>query len=88
MAPYLWFDHELRESKVLGSGAGGYAPLKQCPFLEASTRPMHDGSGVDSPALHRSPEEDEAFCFLTYMFLSAFYSLMFSAHLNYGNSNR
>lgn len=41
----------------------------------------HDGRGVDSAALHRFPEENESFCFLTYRFLSHVCSLMSSARL-------
>lgn len=29
MSPYLWIDHELEKSKVLGSRTDGYAPLEQ-----------------------------------------------------------
>lgn len=62
---YLWFDHDLREFKMLGSRADGYAPLQQCTSLEASIGPMHDGPGEESAALHLSPREDDAFQLLT-----------------------
>lgn len=67
------------------SCADGYAPLEQFTFPEASTKSMHDGSGVDyehHSALPSSPEEDEALRLLIYMFLSHLDSLISSALLN------
>lgn len=78
IAPHFWFTHELGAFKVVGSRVDGYAPLEQCTFLEASTRPMHDGAGVDSTALPLPPPGDEAFIFLTLTFLSHWYSLIYS----------
>lgn len=70
---------------MLGPQAGGYESLEQHTSIEASIRPMNDGPGVDSAALHHSPEEFKAFGFLTYMFLSHLYSLISSAQLYTAN---
>lgn len=56
VAPYLLLDHELGEVKGLRCRADDYTPLEQCTSFEASIAPMHDGLGVGSFALHRSPE--------------------------------
>lgn len=78
---FLWRNHELREFKGFGSRADGYALLETCPSLDASVRPMPGGPGVDSAALSRSLEDYEHYVFLTYIFLSHLYSLIFSARL-------
>lgn len=44
--PHLYFDHELREIKVLRSCAEGYAPLKQRRSFEASIGLLDDGPDV------------------------------------------
>lgn len=70
MAPYVYFDHELEEVRVLGSCTYGYVELKQHTSLEASIRPRRDGPGADATALHRFQVEDRSFRFVTYIFLS------------------
>lgn len=48
--PQLWFDQELRNFKVLGSCAEGYALLHQSTSLSARIGTRLDKSGVDSAA--------------------------------------
>lgn len=76
---YLRFAHGPGEFKLLGSWADGYSPLEQRTLLEVNMKHMHDGSGTDSTTLYRPPKDDEAFSFMTNMFLSQFYNLISSA---------
>lgn len=62
---------------MLGSRAGGYAPLEQGTSLGTTISLLYDGP-VDSTAGHSSPEEDEAFRFLTYTCLYSFTVLYIS----------
>lgn len=81
MTPYLFFDDEVGDFKELGSQADGSAMLEHHSYLNGSIRPMHDETGMGSTALPCSPEKDEPFSFLTDMFLSHCYSLIYSARL-------
>lgn len=48
MAPYLWFDQDMVEFRVLGSWADGDAPLEQRSSLQTDIRAPHDVPGMES----------------------------------------
>lgn len=75
MILHLWPDQEPVEFRERISFAEGYAPLEQRTSLDTRIRAMHDAPWLNPAALRRS---HEAFCFLTYIFLYHFYSLIFS----------
>lgn len=66
---------------VLGDGTDGYEPHEQWTSLRTGIRPVHDWPDLDFTGLHRSPAEDEAFCFQTYMYLSNLWSSISSARM-------
>lgn len=74
ISPFFWFTHGVGEFKVADPVHMSVQHWNSALF-GASKGLVHDGPGVDSAALRRSPEEEEAFCSLTYMLVPYFYSL-------------
>lgn len=68
--PQLWLGYGLGAFPMLGSFAKGDQQLKQCSYLQDNTRPTLNVPGLEWAALRGPRDEHEAFCFLTYMFIS------------------
>lgn len=69
-APKLWCSPEMGASEQTGSRVDEHALLELLTSLETNMGPMQDQPKADSADLWLSPDEDEAFRFLNYVFLS------------------
>lgn len=81
VAPYLWVYCDPGSLRCWGLVQMALHRQKSVLLFRPVQRTTSDGPGLYSTALRRSPEEDEIFGFLTYMFFSRLYSLISSTPL-------